>query len=65
MRKQILEINEKLRIGAIEEKEAQRLLLILFGVIEPFYCHDKCVANACEEYDHQICKEQCDKCKAV
>ena len=32
MRKQILEINEKLRIGAIEENEAQRLLLILFGV---------------------------------
>lgn len=30
---------------------------------DDFYCHDECVANACEEYDKPKCKVQCDKCK--
>jgi len=27
-----------------------------------FYCHDYNLAQACEEYDKQKCKVQCDKC---
>ena len=41
MRKQMLEINEKLRIGAIEENEAQRLLLILFSASTCTTCNDE------------------------
>lgn len=28
-----------------------------------FYCYNKCVANACEEYDFEKCKTQCEICK--
>lgn len=37
----------------------------LFNNIEDnnFYCYDKCVANAEEDYDFKKCTVQCDKCK--
>lgn len=28
-----------------------------------FYCYDKCVRNAAEDFDIPKCKEQCEKCK--
>ena len=37
----------------------------LFNNIEDnnFYCYDKCVANAQEDYDFKKCTVQCDECK--
>lgn len=32
---------------------------------DDFYCHDECIGNACEDYDKQKCKVQCDKCKPI
>tara|TARA_R110002049_G_scaffold231127_2_gene403418 strand:+ start:17116 stop:17355 length:240 start_codon:yes stop_codon:yes gene_type:complete len=78
MRKKIEEIIEQsfdiVRIGnkvyytsksKSDEKFKRRLeeLLTLYGVVKSFYCYDKTVANAEEDYDFKKCNKQCEKCK--
>ena len=37
--------------------------LPIHGVVKSFYCYDKTVANAEEDYDFKQCEQQCEKCK--
>jgi hypothetical protein len=37
--------------------------LIIADVVKSFYCYDKTVANAEEDYDFKQCDKQCEKCK--
>ena len=39
--------------------------LFISGVVKSFYCYDKTVANAEEDFDFKQCKKQCEKCKAI
>ena len=40
----------------------QALQLLQPDVSDSFYCYDKCVSNAAEDYDFIKCKTQCKKC---
>jgi len=37
----------------------------IHGVVKSFYCYDKTVANAEEDYDFKQCDKPCKKCKAI
>jgi len=54
----LIEENKKLKLR-IEELEKQ---LTLTDVVKSFYCYDKTVANAEEDYDFKQCDKQCEKC---
>ena len=36
--------------------------LLIHVVVKSFYCYDKTVANAEEDYDFKQCDKQCEKC---
>lgn len=46
-------------------KEEKKKQLLIHGVVKSFYCYDKTVANAEEDYDFRQCGKQCEKCKAI
>jgi hypothetical protein len=43
--------------------EAIKEQLLIHSVVKSFYCYDKTVANAEEDYDFKQCDKQCEKCK--
>ncbi|WP_271856091.1 hypothetical protein [Patiriisocius marinus] len=42
--------------------ESEKKQLSIHGVVKSFYCYDKTVANAEEDYDFKQCEKQCKKC---
>lgn len=50
------------KVAELLQKWGEKQLL-LHGVVKSFYCYDKTVANAEEDYDFKQCKQQCEKCK--
>lgn len=45
--------------------ESEKKQLPIYSVVKSFYCYDKTVANAEEDYDFKKCDKQCEKCKAI
>lgn len=51
---------QRMTIAEIADKQ-----LRIAVVVKSFYCYDKTVANAEEDYDFKQCSKQCEKCKAI
>ena len=60
--KYLLDSDEHYLVDEILALQEQVKKLTLTDVGCTFYCYDKTVANAEEDYDFQQCDKQCEKC---
>lgn len=59
---QFKEIFDKSFGKVTPEEFIKKMESLGYKFVDDFYCHNKCIANACEDYDFKKCKNQCEFC---
>ncbi len=58
-----LGVNFSVDLAEAQAELDQAKQLLIPRVVKSFYCYDKTVANAEEDYDFKQCDKQCENCK--